>query len=255
MASPGSLNSKPVFLEKGKQAFLFLHGFTSTPSSLMPVAEALAQKQWTVSMPLLPGHGVTPEAMAASSAEQWLKAALDAYDKLAERYPHPAVAGLSMGAALALHVAAHRDVPAVVALSPALYLKDWRVVFIPLLKLVAPWRKAIGNDIKGDRFREESYERYHLKNIQDLLQVMSVVRGELKQISAPLLTMQSQIDHVVPPRCMEDLVRWAGSKVIEQHRLQNSYHVITMDNDYEFVAERMHAFLSDHLHLVDHQNQ
>ncbi len=246
MAQLSSLNSKPVFLEKGKQAFLFLHGFTSTPSSLMPAAEILAQKGWTISIPLLPGHGDTPEAMAATSAQQWLQAALDAYDQLAARYPHPAVAGLSMGGALALHVAAQRRVPAVVALSPALYLKDWRTVLIPLFKLVAPWRMAIGNDIKGSRFREESYERYHLKNIQDLLEVMAVVRAELKQVTAPLLTMQSRIDHVVPPSCMDDLVRWTGSRVIERHRLQNSYHVITMDNEYEFVAERMHAFLKTH---------
>lgn len=245
MTAP-SLNSQPVFIEKGKQAFLFLHGFTSTPSSVLPTAEKLAAKGWSISLPLLPGHGATPEAMSATTYQDWLGAALQAYDQLAEQYPQPAVAGLSMGGALALHVAAHRPVPAVVALSPALYLKDWRVIFIPLLKLFMPWRMAIGNDIKGSQYQETAYGRYHVKNVQDLLQVMKTVRGELGQVTAPLLTMQSNQDHVVPPSCMDDLIKWVGSKIIEHHRLSNSYHVITMDNEYEFVADTMHRFLSQH---------
>ncbi|MCK5217947.1 carboxylesterase, partial [bacterium] len=86
------LGGKPVIMARGRQALLFIHGFTATPQTLLPVAEKLAEADFTVSLPLLPGHGTTPEDMANHSSRDWLNAALDAWDQLAAVYPNPSVA-------------------------------------------------------------------------------------------------------------------------------------------------------------------
>jgi carboxylesterase len=244
------LGGKPVMMTRGRRALLFIHGFTAMPHSLLPVAEKLAAAGLTVSLPLLPGHGTTPEDMATHASQDWLDAALAAWDQLAAVYPNPAVAGLSMGAALALYVASNRPAPAVAALAPALYLRDWRLPFVPIMKYLAPWKQGIGNDIKGKRFSEKTYPRYRLKNIQDLLKVMKTVRPGLARLTTPLLGIQSYEDHVIPPSCLDDLMRWAGSHVKENHRLKDSYHVITMDNEYLKVTALMGDFFARHMPAV-----
>ncbi len=245
--APEILGGASVFLKHGKQALVFMHGFTSTPLSVMPVAEELARAGFTLSLPLLPGSGTTPEDMARYGAPDWIQAALDAWDGLAREYTRPAVAGLSMGGALALRVAAQRPVSAVVALSPALYLDDWRAWFAPLFRYLPLWRKSIGNDIKSKKLQEKSYSRFALKSIYDLDLVMRAAREALPKITAPLLTMQAVEDHTISPRCLDVCYGRAGSASKEKHRLTNSYHVITMDHEYLFVAEKMKDFLNRHL--------
>lgn len=244
------LGGKPVIMARGRRALLFIHGFTATPHSLLPVAEKLAASGLTVSLPLLPGHGTTPEDMATHSSRDWLDAALDAWDQLAAVYPNPAVAGLSMGAALALYVAGNRPVPAVAALAPALYLRDWRLPLVPIMQYFIRWRQGIGNDIKGTHFSEQTYPRYRFKNIQDMLKVMKTVRSGLARLTAPLLGIQSWEDHVIPPSCLDELMLRAGSRLKEKHRLKDSYHVITMDNEYMQVASLMEDFLTRHMPAV-----
>jgi len=211
------------------------------------VAERLAAEGFSVSLPLLPGHGTTPEDLARKTARDWLDHALAAWDQLAAAYPYPAVAGLSMGAVLALHVASRRPVPAVVALAPALYLRDWRIGLLPLARLLHPWRGDITHDVKDPVRSERAYPRYHLNSVREFLQVGKAVRPELARVTAPLLGIQSREDHVIPPGCLAYLMRRAGSEVKEQHVLQNSYHVLTMDREYMRVAGFMLAFLARYL--------
>ena len=40
---------------------LLVHGFTGSPASMRPWAEYLNQHGYTVTVPLLPGHGTRPE--------------------------------------------------------------------------------------------------------------------------------------------------------------------------------------------------
>jgi carboxylesterase len=243
MSNNQGLGGKPITLRRGPKGLLFFHGFTSTPQTLAPVVEELAAAGYTISAPLLPGHGTIPEDMAKTRGRQWLAFALEQYDAFAKEFPNCPVAGLSMGGALALWIASQRPVSAVIALAPALYLQDWRLFFRPLLQLLRPWYPAIANDIKGQDFRELAYERYHLKNIHDLLHVMRQARKALPRISAPFLGMQSNADHTLPLGCLDYADRCIGSNIKELHRLTNSYHVLTLDNERGLIARRMLSFL------------
>src|ERR1700758_4296441 len=86
----------------GPTGVLVLHGFTGAPSSMRPLAEAFAAAGFAVELPLLPGHGTTPEELAAVTYADWLSCATDALDALDARCERVLVAGLSMGGTLAL---------------------------------------------------------------------------------------------------------------------------------------------------------
>ena len=107
---------------------MLLVGFTGTPSEMRPIGEALAKRGYAVRAPLLPGHGTCVEDLAATTWPQWFAAAMDEWTDLGSRSPMRVIAGLSMGALLALHLAHDRprEVRAVAALAPALELTRQR---------------------------------------------------------------------------------------------------------------------------------
>ena len=248
---PGGAALRPRRLVGGGRALLFLHGFNGAPETLMPVAEALHRRGWTVDMPVLPGHAGTPEAFGACRAETWLDDALAAYDRLAGEYDRPAAAGLSMGAALALHIAVHRPVPAVVALAPALALPRRRTWLLPLAAVLGMWRRAGEGDASVPGPVPRAFDRYPLAAARNLQRVMARVRSELPDLRAPLLGMQGRVDHVIPPICLDRLMAAAGSSVKQAVRLEHAYHVVTLDRDHPRVAETMHVFLDRHTPPVE----
>src|SRR5947208_12339999 len=91
----------------GPHGALVLHGFTGSPVSMRPLAEAFAEVGLAVEMPRLPGHGTDPADLALTTWDDWLAEAERALAALQARTPagNVVVAGLSMGGALTLALA------------------------------------------------------------------------------------------------------------------------------------------------------
>ena len=86
------------------------HGFTGSPYSMKPWARHLAEHGYAVEVPLLPGHGTTWQEMNRTRWEDWYAEVTRAFDKLAAENDVVVAAGLSMGGALVLRLAAdHPD--------------------------------------------------------------------------------------------------------------------------------------------------
>ena len=46
-----------LFEKRSGRGILLLHGLTATTNSVRPIASLLGELEWTISAPLLPGHG------------------------------------------------------------------------------------------------------------------------------------------------------------------------------------------------------
>src|SRR2546427_12319362 len=101
-------------------AVLLLHGLTGTPADVASVGDALVADGYSVSAPLLPGRGTCPADMDRFSWEDWMSAALAAYDELAARHREVVVGGVSAGATMALDLALRRQPKALLLYAPAL---------------------------------------------------------------------------------------------------------------------------------------
>src|SRR5438045_2046546 len=66
---------KPFHHPGNRTGVLLLHGFGGSPVEVQPLALSLADKGYTVDVPLLPGHGTTPRDFAATRNEQLIDAA------------------------------------------------------------------------------------------------------------------------------------------------------------------------------------
>ena len=85
MAANDHLDPGPFFLDGGPIGALLVHGFTGAPTEMRPIGERLASHGWTVSGPLLPGHGTRVEEMNACSYVDWIEHVTGAYEELAAR--------------------------------------------------------------------------------------------------------------------------------------------------------------------------
>src|SRR3954467_7806998 len=107
--------AEPWSATGGPNGVLVVHGFTGSPQSMRPLAEAFAAGGFTVELPRLPGHGTVIEDMVPTRWGDWSGAVEAAYTELASRCEKVVVAGLSMGGTLTAWLAAnHPEIAGVV---------------------------------------------------------------------------------------------------------------------------------------------
>jgi len=207
------------------------HGFTGSPHGVRDWARSLADAGFAVRMPLLPGHGTSWQELARTRWQDWHAALDDAYLELADECEQIVVAGLSMGGALALRVAAARPVAGVVVVNPALVIDDRRAPLAGVLKLVLKSTPAIANDILKEGMDEGAYPRTPVAAAHELNKMLKDTVRLLPRVTAPVRVYRSAVDHVVSDASMLALRRGLTGAPLEVLPLANSYHVATMDND------------------------
>jgi carboxylesterase len=213
------------------------HGFTGSPHGLRAWAHSFAAAGFAVRMPLLPGHGTSWQDLARTRWQQWHGALDEAYLELDADCDYVFSAGLSMGGALALRIAATRPVTGVVLVNPGLVIDDPRAPLAGILKLVMKSTPAIANDILKEGMDEGAYPRTPVAAAHELNKMFKDTLRMLPRVTAPVRVFRSTIDHVVSDSSIVALRRGLTHAPLELVRLENSYHVATMDNDAEQIFE------------------
>jgi carboxylesterase len=211
------------------------HGITGSPHGLRSWAQAFAAAGFAVRLPLLPGHGTTWQDLNRMRWQQWHGVVDDAYLELDAECDHVFVAGLSMGGALALRIAATRPVAGAILVNPGLVLDDPRAPFGGILKLVLKSVPAIGNDILKEGMDEGAYLRTPVAAAHEMNKMFKDTVRLLPRITAPVQAYRSTVDHVLSDSSMTALQRGLTHAPLEVVRLENSYHVATLDNDAELI--------------------
>lgn len=223
---------------------LLVHGLTSTPRSMHALGAALARHGLDVEGVQLPGHGTRPEDLIGVSWMDWYTKVLEALRAMRPRYDRVFVCGQSLGGSLALLLAANEPVDGVISLAGVAYMRDWRLFFLPFIERLQPWRHSPGNDIARPGVRDlGSYDRMPFTSLRQLLELARLVRENLQKVRAPALVMQSVVDHVVHTGNADYIHDHLGSRSKEIVRLQRSYHVISLDNDFDLVVDRIVRFV------------
>ena len=125
--------AEPLSHDGSDVGVLVLHGFTGSPQTMRPVADALVADGYTVELPRLPGHGTAVEDMLETTFDDWSAHVEATYVDLAARVQCVVVVGLSMGGTLAAQlVARHPEIVGavlvnalVVPFDPSLLTRFW----------------------------------------------------------------------------------------------------------------------------------
>ena len=237
--------AEPFHHDGSDVGVLLCHGFTGTPQSLRSWGEYLADRGYSVRLPLLPGHGTTWQDMNQTRWEDWYAAVDAAFRELHEACERVVVCGLSMGGALALQLAqAHGPrISGLVLVNPAVKFEDPRTLLLPVLKHVLGSLGAIGNDVKKAGVTELAYTRTPLKAAHSQLVAWQSVVRDLPEVTQPVLLLRSPQDHVVPASSSALILSRISSLDVTEILLEDSYHVATIDNDAQRIFDESAKFI------------
>lgn len=239
--------------EPGGRAVLLLHGLTASPTEVRPIADFLAERDAapTVSCPLLPGHGTTPEDLRRTTPADWRRAVADGIASLCADRDGVAVIGVSMGAVLAAEAAIHDPrVRSLVMLAPVFDLPWARAAVLRAMRYVKPYvrksRESLANHRAKGLF---SYDRYPVESLLHLGAIGRSVRRELHRLAVPTLLAAGRLDRYVRWRSIERLRDELLRNVEPGFRLEfvacpRSGHVLPHEPDAPTLLATVRSFLA-----------
>jgi carboxylesterase len=237
--------AEPFFFKGNDIGVLVCHGFTGTPQSMRYLGEQLHRAGYTVIGPRLKGHGISPAAMAGSTAADWIESVDDALAELRKCCTQIFVAGLSMGGTLALYTAAsHPDlIRGAIPINAAVQLGNPDMAGLAFGRGLPATVPGIGSDIKDPGTQELAYAEVPVPAFRQIYALMAVTHDLLPRVQCPTLVITARQDHVVSPSNGPLIAGKVGANRVELLWLEDSYHVATLDHDKLLIATRAIDFI------------
>lgn len=232
---------------------IVVHGFTSSPIATRPLGQRLAAEGYTVEVPLLPGHGTHYRELGRTRYADWFATIDHLVDHLGARCREVVLVGHSVGGTISLDVASRRpeDVAAVAVINPVVLDRPGVLAKVAgVLQHVVPYlpRDLAGmptDDLARPDVEEAAYAMVPAKASQSLLEELPRIRGQLTDLTQPLLVVRSPNDHTVRPDNALALLELTGSDDVRELVCERSYHLPQIDYDAPKVAEGVVDFLAE----------
>ena len=241
--------------EEGSHGVLLLHGFGDTPQTLSLLARRLSKSGYGVFAPLLPGHGRTMDAVRRSRAADWTDAARQSLARVRNRYNTVSVLGLSMGAALAVLLAAESsEIASLVLIAPYLGM--------PMRLRVAASTHWLWGTFAGElnarsprsihdpmeREKNLAYGAVTGRTLFELSRVVKRARQALPKVTAPTLVILSKEDPRVASSVGDFALNTLGARDKKLVWTEGAGHIITVDYGRERVFSEVERWLLAHDH-------
>ncbi len=236
-------NAEPFFFKGNQIGILISHGFVGTPQSVRFLGEQLASQGFTVYGVRLTGHGTHFKDLENCRYLDWIKDLENGLQFLQQYCKEIFVIGQSMGGTLTLNlVARFPELKGAILLNAA-------ITTIPVMeeyrnKQTPRFIDETEPDIKAKDVAEITYRKVPLEAIKQLFTLMENTAEMLENVHCPLLAFQSVEDHVVPPKNTDYILANVQSNTKEIIPLFDSYHVASLDNEKEMIAEQCSQFIA-----------
>lgn len=269
-----SLGPNGFVERRGKTGILLIHGLTGTPAEMKHFGKVIARKGITVACPELAGHCASIKDLQATSWRDWYRSIEQAFEALSEECDHVFVAGLSMGALLALLLAAEKGprVSGVILLSTTFFYDGWnmpklkRKFLLPLvlhtpLKYFIHWEETSPYGIKCERTRslvaaildnkdakaadKIGYFKTPATVILESTRLISAAKRCMGSVNSPTLIVHSTEDDMASLKNASYVQDHIAAKHVETFFVDDTYHVLTLDKRKDDIARRVAAFCSE----------
>jgi carboxylesterase len=202
-------NVKPVELKGDKNiGVLLIHGFEGSPFEMKELGDYFYSLGYTISIPLLPGHGTSVNDLAKTEFKNWYFHVEKKYFELKVNCNKIYIIGISLGGLLALKLAEKYKVDALITISAPVFfnrfyngkwvITDFRLFFSGLLSV---FFKSIKITRKGnaDICPWEGYENHLALNcVHSIKRNIPIVRKNLFKITGPACFIHAVNDFTVP---------------------------------------------------------
>lgn len=275
LRAKSALGQHGIFIKRGRVGVLLIHGVTGTPVEMNHLARKLGARGFTVACPQLAGHCSSLKELKTTGWTDWYASVLSGLNFLSAECDTVFVSGLSMGALLALKLAADRpdQVHGVVTLSATFFYDGWNmprykrrfllplVIYSPLRYFIS-YREPSPYGIKDERLRKlvallyssnsnnmpekYGYSEFPAVTIRETVRLIDAVKRDLAKVVAPTLILHATEDDMASLENARFLANSLGSKQIESCYFDDTYHVLTLDRRKDDVATRFADFVSSY---------
>ncbi|MDO8662848.1 MAG: alpha/beta fold hydrolase [Candidatus Omnitrophota bacterium] len=257
------------------KAVLLIHGITGTPSEMRYLGKRLHKAGFSVLCNTLPRHCGSLAELKRVTWQEIASACAKDLESLKKEYAEIYVGGLSMGALMAAHLAYKNPsvVSKIIALAPTIFYDGWAVPkhkvlmdvlwHVPFLRnsidIKESWpyglkneylragiekfyrnAKASGNDDKTALFGSPFFPmcclyQHHL--------LTKVVKKELPCVKTPIILIHAKEDDMTSLKNARYVYDHIASSDKSLVILDDSYHMITIDQEKDRVAQEVIKFL------------
>ena len=256
------------FFEGGRSGVLLIHGLTGTPMEMKLLGKGLHRAGFTVHGMQLAGHCGDVDDLLATGWRDWYASVEQAADAMLGKVDQLFVGGLSMGALLALKLAADRPgrIAGVGVYGATFRYDGWSIPPLARLSFLLPLLKklGIGRDrsfmeqppygIRDERLRAQvstamlsgdsaaaGLPGNPWYSLAEMYGLAASVRRQLRQVTAPCLVAHASDDDVASPKNAELVMREVSAPT-ELLLLDDSYHMITIDKERRTLIDRSATF-------------
>ncbi len=262
------MQSNEFLLRGGPVGVLLIHGLTGTPNEIRSVARGLHRAGYTVLGVQLAGHCGDEGDLLRTRWQDWFASVEEAAERLRNEVKQLFVGGLSMGAVLALEYAIRhgQKVSGVALYGTTFFYDGWAIPKVGRLAFLLPWFDRLG--IGRKRSFVETFP-YGIKNarirraistkmlagdsasaglagnpwpaLAEFYRLSRCVQRRLHQVHTPCLVIHARDDDVAS-LANAQLIEKRVSAPVETIVLDNSYHMITVDQQKDEVIEHSADF-------------
>jgi carboxylesterase len=258
---------------ESEHAALLIHGLSGSPLEMQYLAKGLRRAGFATLVPHFKGYGFgeRSDPFATGRWTEWRTQALEHFDELARNYRSVCVSGLCVGAVLALDLAAERQgqVAALSLLATTLAYDGWSIPWYYILAPLAyhtplrhwySYRERHPYGVKNESLRKwiarEMSEKttsiagassLPMTAVYEAKKLIRHVRGAISSVNAPALVIHAKEDDVASLKSAEFVLEKIGSKDVHFVLLHDSYHMVTLDNEKEVVADETVSFFCDRI--------
>jgi carboxylesterase len=259
------MSISPISVSRPK--VVLLHGLASTPKEFSLMVHPLRRLGVTLLTPEVPGftHGSLP---ATARWQDWVSAAADSVEAAVGPSPEPYVlGGLCTGAMLAVSVAASRPagLRGLALLSPLFSYDGWGLPWWYVLRHLGYLLRleryfsmherppyGLKNERMRDRIRQQMESegatlvgpsQVSLQVIRESERLSRHVIALLPRLALPVLALHAREDEICRLSSVQAALSAVPSQWLQLRVIENSFHMITVDNDRQQVAEELAAFV------------
>ncbi|MFA5776911.1 MAG: alpha/beta fold hydrolase [Parcubacteria group bacterium] len=245
------LNQPFYFEGTNGKGVLLIHGWTTTSYELRRLGKYLNEFGYTVSAPLLRGHGTVPKDLENVKWEDWMEDVEIAYNKLKSNCNNIYVGGTSIGSCLTIMLAKKYPEISGLLLMATPYKIRFEKILIPLSRLMRKIRSyhkkyypptfGAANTIT----RLISYQSYSVGSALETLKLVQETRKNISFINQPAFLIQSLSDHVVSKNSLKKIYNSISSKTKRKKYIKRAYHTFISDIKNESVFEEILEFFNE----------
>jgi carboxylesterase len=255
-----------------ERAVLLLHGLCSSPLEVRLFARTLRNHGFHVVTPTIPGYSAREadpgRPLVAPEFRSWIGNAVAEVDRLAAMHAKITICGVSLGATLALAVAAERSarLDGLSLISTTLFFDGWNVsplrrllplaCYTPLGRFYS-YRETPPYGVKNERVRAwiaDQLARGPLSSagtssiptpsLREADRLIRHVKRSLGRVSTPTLLIHAREDDIASLANVDFVRKRIGSGFVGVFVVDDSYHMITLDNDRDLAAQKSVQFFN-----------